>query len=150
MLIQVAAAFFAILMFSIVMEAPRKYLVHCGLVGAAGWFVYLIGRELFGVMIANFLGAVAISLISHIFARVLKAPVTVFLVPGFLTLVPGSSLYRAVYHFFMGSESVGGSYLIRTIQIAGLIALGIFVVDSVFAIIRKSNLGKGDLHRKGE
>lgn len=143
MLIQVTAAFLAVFMFSIVMDAPKKYLFFGGMAGAVGWLVYLVTADRYGVFIGNFMGAVAISLISHIFARFLKAPVTVFLVPGFLTLVPGSGLYRTVYHFFMGSKALGESYLIQTIQIAGIIALGIFVVDSVFDIARKQKEKKG-------
>lgn len=147
MILQIAAAFSAILMFSVMVDAPKRYLVYCGLVGAFGWFVYLVTQSAFGIMTANFLAAVAISLIAHLFARCLKAPVTVFLLPGFLMLVPGSSLYRAVYNFFMGSGAEGGLYLIQALQIAGVIALGIFVVDSLFDILRKRFIRRrGDEH----
>lgn len=150
MLIQIAAAFFAILFISVVMNVPKKYLIYCGAVGATGWCVYLAGKEAFGVMIGSFMGAVVVSLISHILARVQKAPVTVFLIPGFLTLLPGSSLYYAVYQFFTGSEREGINYLIQTIQIAGVIAFGVFVVDSVFDVIRKNSLKKGDKYVQKE
>lgn len=144
MAVQVIAAFAAIFTFSMVMDVPQKYLYYCGFIGAAGWFVYLAAAEVFGVMMANFLGAAAITLIAHIFARIKKAPVTVFLIPGFLTLVPGASLYRAVYYFITGTRSIGARYLIQTLQIAGMIALGIFVVDSVFDILGKQKK-KGDM-----
>lgn len=82
---------------------------------------------------ANFLGAGAIALASHILARVFKIPVTVFLIAGILTIVPGADLYRSVYHFCMGDQSLTEVYLERTIQIAGMIALAIFIVDSLFS-----------------
>lgn len=40
--IQVAGAFLAIYAFSVANDAPKKYLVYCGLTGAFGWAVYLI------------------------------------------------------------------------------------------------------------
>ena len=59
--------------------------------------------------------------------------VTVFLIAGILTIVPGADLYRSVYHFCMGDQSLTEVYLERTIQIAGMIALAIFIVDSLFS-----------------
>ena len=131
--IQVAGAFLAIYAFSVANDAPKKYLVYCGLTGAFGWAVYLIALPGCGVVFANFLGAGAIALASHILARVFKIPVTVFLSAGILTIVPGADLYRSVYHFCMGDQSLTEVYLERTIQIAGMIALAIFIVDSLFS-----------------
>lgn len=144
MILQIAAAFAAVAAFSIIMDAPKRYLFYCGSVGAAGWLVYLLTAEACGVLIGNFIGAAAVSLLSHLCARFLKAPVTVFLIPGFLPLVPGFGLYRTVYYFFTGSKELGEGYLIQTIQIAGAIALGIFVVDSVFGLAQRKYSRKDD------
>ena len=137
MIIQVLAAFVAILAFSIVIGAPRKYLPYCGVVGAAGWLVYLLNVNSYGIVTANFIAAMVIAFVSHIFARIFKAPVTVFLIPGILILVPGAGMYRTVYQFFMGDRQAAGSYLLQTMQIAGMIALAIFVMDSLFALFVK-------------
>lgn len=92
MIIQVIAAFAAIFTFAMALEIPKKYLINCGFIGAAGWFVYLVVLQRFGMMTANLLGAAAITLLAHFFARIKKAPVTIFLIPGFLTLVPGGRI----------------------------------------------------------
>ncbi len=141
LLIQVAAAFAAIAAFSVAMEVPVIYLPYCGVIGGAGWFVYLIVLKHGGMIAANLLGAAAITWVAHIFARVKKAPVTVFLIPGFLTMVPGAGLYRSVHYFIMGNGRQGAAYLMQTLQIAGVIALGVFLVDSIFEILgrRKQN-----------
>ena len=143
MLIQVAAAFMAIAAFSVAMEVPKEYLPYCGCIGAAGWFVYLIVLQLMGMIAANFFGAAVITLIAHIFARIRKAPVTIFLIPGFLTMVPGAGLY-------LGDAEQGAAYLIQTMQIAGVIALGVFLVDSFFEILtkRKQNEEKKNEQKK--
>ena len=132
MIIQVIAAFAAIFTFAMALEIPKKYLINCGFIGAAGWFVYLVVLQRFGMMTANLLGAAAITLLAHFFARIKKAPVTMF-----LTLVPGAGLYRSVHYFFIGNRSMGAAYLVQTLQIAGVIALGIFMVDSLVEIIGK-------------
>ena len=119
MIIQVIAAFAAIFTFAMALEIPKKYLINCGFIGAAGWFVYLVVLQRFGMMTANLLGAAAITLLAHFFARIKKAPVTIFLIPGFLTLVPGAGLYRSVHYFFIGNRSMGAAYLVQTLQIAG-------------------------------
>ena len=62
---------------------------------------------------------------------------TIFLIPGFLTLVPGAGLYRGVHYFFYRKSKHGSAYLVQTLQIAGVIALGIFMVDSLVEIIGK-------------
>ncbi len=136
MILQICGAFLAIFAFSVVMEAPKRYLPYCGLVGAAGWFVYLTTVRAFGIVTANFFGALVIAIISHVFARIFKAPVTVFLIPGILTIVPGAALYRAVYQFLLGARAMASAYLLETIQIAGAIALAIFLVDSFFSIFQ--------------
>lgn len=139
MLIQIVGAFIAIVAFSVVIETPKKFLGYCGLTGAAGWAVYLICNAHFGPIWANFISALVISLVSHLFARVLKTPVTIFLISGILTLVPGAAMYHAGYELFMGNMEAAASYLALTAQIAGVIALAIFIMDSVFQTLKKIN-----------
>ena len=141
MIIQVISAFLAILAFSIVNNAPRRFLFFCGLEGAVGWLVYLLCYPKQGVVMANFFGALALAILAHIFARVFKAPVTVFLIPGILILVPGAGLFRSAYQLFLGTQAMASFYMLQTLQIAGMIALAIFAVDSFFAVINKK-LGK--------
>ncbi len=142
MTIQVISAFFAILAFSYVNNVPKKFLVYCGIEGAVGWFVYLVSLNPHGPVLANFFGALALALLAHLFARIFKAPVTVFLIPGILILVPGAGLYRAAYQMFLGIGSVASYYMLQTLQIAGVIALAIFIVDSFFAVINRQAIKK--------
>ena len=70
---------------------------------------------------------------SHILARVLKAPVSNFLIPGILPIVPGGSIYRCAYAFIRESSNLS-TYMNEALKIAGSIALAIFFVDSVFKL----------------
>ena len=74
---------------------------------------------------------------SHILARTLKAPVTIFLVPGILPLVPGGPIYRSVYYFINDNSGLGNMYFTQTLQIAGAIAMSIFIMDSIFRQTRR-------------
>lgn len=49
--------------------------------------------------------SLAAALLSQVFARVLKAPVTIFLVAGILPTVPGASIYRSVYFLIQGQTN---------------------------------------------
>ena len=97
-LIRSMGAFLAVLSFGLVLELPKKYLFHAGLVGGLGWLVYQVVEVcLVSEPMAAFLSSLMVAGMSHVFARKLKAPVTVFLVAGILPSVPGASIYRCVY-----------------------------------------------------
>lgn len=139
MMIQIMGAFLAVVSFSLILELPKRYVGYAGLVGAAGWFVYLkVNDTMESVIAAAFISSLAVAFISHIFARIFKAPVTVFLVAGILPSVPGSSIYRCVYYVIRSTPELSDYYLIETLQIAGSIAMAIFVMDSLFRLAQKN------------
>ncbi len=133
MIIQIISSYIAILMFALVLETPRKYLLYAGFTGAVAWTAYLIIKDIGGSsMAAAFISTLCLALLCHILARVVKAPVTVFLIPGILPVVPGGSIYRTVYYIIGNDFSMSVHYLIETLQIAGAMALAVFIMDSVF------------------
>lgn len=138
MIIQVLAAFLAITAFSVVLYTSKKHVVFCGIAGALGWFTYLV-LEPFGVSVVmrNFFVALVVAFLAHIFARSLKAPVTIFLATGILPVVPGAGMYQIAYQMFVGDHEMTSFYLIQTIQIAGVIALAVFLTDSFFRIFQR-------------
>ena len=138
--IQVAGSFMAVLSFGLVLEMPRKYLGWSGLTGGVCWLVYLVVKAGTGSMILGaFLSSLSVALMGHLFARIFRAPVSVFLVPGILPLVPGTSIYNSVYYVIRNSREESMYYLVETLQIAGAIALAVFLMDSVFKLVGKKN-----------
>ena len=134
--VQVAGSFMAVLSFGIVLDLPKKYLGWSGVTGGVCWLVYLLIREETGSLIfAAFLSGLSVALLGHILARILRAPVSVFLIPGILPLVPGTSIYNWVYHIIRSSREQSMYYLIETIQIAGAIAMAVFLIDSMFRMV---------------
>lgn len=78
-------AWVAIWGFSRLLNAPKKLECYTAGVGMIGWAVYLI-VEVFndGILMKNFLAAVAVALVSQAMARHFKAPVILFVIPGIL------------------------------------------------------------------
>ncbi len=95
MIIRVFGAFLSIYSFAVLLQVPRRFVLQAGIVGAIGGFVYLLaihfGR---GDMMASFIQQLQQAVVSHIFARVYKTPVTLFLIAGVLPTVPGTGCTR--------------------------------------------------------
>jgi uncharacterized membrane protein YjjB (DUF3815 family) len=137
-LIQVIGAFVGVVAIAINFGVPKKFLFHSGIVGALGWFVYLIFKSMgWSNVVSMFFATFVVALISHTFARIFKTPVTLFLVAGILPLVPGLGMYRIVHNLLVENNTLAGAYFNETIQIAGMIALAIFIVDTFFRIFQK-------------
>jgi hypothetical protein len=138
MIIQTLGAFFAVISFAILIEIPKKLVVFAGLTGMVGCFVFLLAQNYYKSIVAvAFISSMVISLLSHIFARMLKSPVSVFFVAGILPSVPGGSIYRSVYYLIYNETERANFYFIETLQIAGAIALAIFITDSFFKVLPK-------------
>lgn len=141
MLLQCVFTFLAVSAFCILFEVPKKLVPVGGLMGGLCWGIYLIclkyGMSLYG---ACFTAGVAVSLLSEILARLLKQPSPMFLVPGVLPIVPGYSLYYGVYNFAVGENALSREYFVKAVMISMLIALSIFVVNSVFRLNLRSRI----------
>ncbi|MGC4020217.1 MAG: threonine/serine exporter family protein [Muricomes sp.] len=135
LLLGVIGSFIAVGAFAVLLETPRKYLIHAGITGAIGGFVYLFGvQKDLNVVLATFFSALAIALAAHTFARILKAPVTIFLIAGILPTVPGAGMYRIVYYIIANDSAKSSYYLMQTLETAGVIALAIFIMDTLFKV----------------
>lgn len=129
MLVQIAMGAIGSLGFSIWFNVRGKALVFAVIGGALGWAVYLLTGGAFPNDLASYLYAsMAVTLYAEVLARMLKTPVTVFLVSSIIPLIPGGQLYYTM-EFCVGGDfanfSTRGVY---TISVATMIALGIMAV----------------------
>ncbi len=130
---QLLSVFIGVIGFGIVLEVQKKHLVYCGIAGTIGWIAFLICQQILP-MGGTFVSSFCIALLSQIFARKLKSPVTVFLIPAIYPSVPGAGIYRTVYYIIMGENTLAGQYFLSTLTTAGMIALGIYMVDIFFKL----------------
>lgn len=148
LLICTFGAFLAIVGFAIDIETPKHYIIRSGIVGGISGFVYLFGEKIgMGVVGASFVSALAVAIVSHYFARKYKTPVTVFLVAGFLITVPGSGMYRIVSSFMEKDNAMTSFYLSQTLQVAGVIALAIFIVDAWVDVMKRRSWKKKEIEK---
>ena len=140
MLIQVIGAFFSVVAFSFLLHVPRKYIIWAGFTGAVGWWIYLflIGINL-SVAMSTFLSGCLVSLCGQIFARVLKAPVTIFVIPGILPLVPGAGIYYTMSLGLGGDVQAAVHKGLETAGVAGSIAVAILLVSTIFRLVTAQN-----------
>ena len=82
------------------------------------------------------------ALTAHILARVYKTPVTMFLIPGVIPLVPGAGMFKIVQSILDNTVDKTSFYFFQTLQMAGSIALGIFIIDTLFRIAKKNIVKK--------
>jgi uncharacterized membrane protein YjjB (DUF3815 family) len=138
MLIQLLAAFFATIFFSIMFNVNNKQLVYCGLVGAFGWLIYLLSiHNQISIIGASFNVSVIVSIASHILAVYRKNPVTTYQISGIIPIVPGAGMYRTLLSLIQENTEAATHYLIETLEIAGSIAVGMLFVSSLLLLISK-------------
>lgn len=131
------AAAFSIVGFSFILEVPKKFIVASAFTAAIGWTANLFGfYNGMGDVWGAFLGALLAELLAYIFARLLKAPETIFLICGIIPLVPGAGIYRAVYYLISG-DPLASSALNSTLMVAGAIALGLITMYTLLNMLWK-------------
>lgn len=97
--------------------------------GAVGWFVYELA-VLYGAdaAAASLIAVIPLTLVSRLFAILLKTPVTVFLLTGIFPLVPGAGIYYTAYYFIQGENALSLANGISTFKVAVTLAAGIALV----------------------
>lgn len=136
MLLQIIGSFLAVVAFCFLLGVPRKYIPYAGIIGALGWALFVLLREnAFSMGSATFFSGCLISLCSQLLARILKTPVTVFVIPGILPLVPGAGMYHIAFSIMKSNGMMTSYYVTQTLTVAGMIAVSIIVVDSLFKLI---------------
>lgn len=116
--------------FSILFYMKPKRLPWAALAGLLTCAVYLAAKRwIGGELIPNLLAALVGAVFAEITARVTRAPVTVYLVPGIVPLVPGGALYETMSHLVTGEYGAAASYGLVTLKVAAGIAGGIIAVS---------------------
>lgn len=141
---EVFASFLGTIGFCLLLYVPRQEYLSCGLVGAGGWLCYLLCKPAFSDYIATFCAILLVAFLSRILAVLRRQPSNVFLIPGFLPMVPGKGIYDTIYSLMLGQIDQGVSKGLYTLKIVGVIVLGIMIVfalpGKLFAPLAKLRL----------
>ena len=114
--------------------------------GALGWLTYLLAHSAWASdLLGYFLAALVISAYAEIMARVRKCPVTGYLLISFFPLVPGAGIYYTMEYALKGDTQMFLSQGMKTLGLAGSLAVGVLVMSSlvrVIMIFRKGGVKK--------
>ena len=128
-------AFLASFAFGMISELHSwKYLLSSAATGCVGWFFYLLLAD-HGSVMRFLVATIVVAIMSETFARIFKAPATVFLVVGIIPLVPGGGIYYTMEALINGDMALFVRKGLETAASAGAIAVGCSLVSSVARII---------------
>ncbi len=138
-LAQLVTSFIGSACFGIIFHAPRESILKCGFVGMIGWICYYgLTENGLDSIPATAIASALIALISQFFAKVYKAPMTIFIVGGIIPLVPGGMAYNAMRHFVENDYNSAINYTVKSFLISGSIAMGLILAEVLYQLIRKS------------
>ena len=125
-LIKIIAGAIATFGFAILFRLKPSHWPFAVLDGLFACVCYFAFTELFGGnFLPNLLAAFIASVFADLFARICKAPSTVFILPGCIALVPGGSLYYAMSNLLSENRDVAVEYFLTTLTIGIAIGGGI-------------------------
>ena len=105
--------------------------------GVLNWGLYLLAMKKMGLpaTTAYALGAAAGTLYAEILARIVKTPVTVFVITSVIPMVPGGALYYTMLGLLQGDKATFVDRGLYTLSAAGAMALGIFAATMLFRLL---------------
>ena len=129
-------SFFGCLGFSILFNIHGKGIFLCVLGGVLSWATYLIALGLgCSDLTAYFLAGLFSAAYAEIMARIRKYPAISYLVVAIFPLIPGAGVYYAMSHAVQGNMDLFASRGIHTAAIAGVLAVGILLVSTIFRLV---------------
>ena len=142
-------ALIACLAFAAIHRNNPKRIIFCGLGAVISWIAYAIVAYIThdDIFISCMIAAAVGTIVSEAFARILKAPATIFLVMAILPLVPGGSLYYATFYLVTKDQVNARINGMATALSALGIAVGLILV-SVAINLKKEILQRYTLRKQ--
>lgn len=123
----------ATLCFGVIFNIKGKNLIFSALGGGLSWFFYLLTSSYLHMsnLTSFFIASLIASMYSEIMARILKTPVTTFVICAIIPLVPGGGMYNTMFQSIQGNLKESLTLGLQTLFIAGTVAVGVFLVSSI-------------------
>lgn len=141
LLLKILAVFLISASIGILYRIPRNLLLYASVVGVVAWLIMyytmIVGAT---VVLADFLASLAVGVMAEFLSRVLKKPATIFIIPGFIPLVPGGDAYTTMLYMVKGQYVNGVAMGMQTVLTGGAIAFGIFVSATIFRLVTNYNI----------
>jgi uncharacterized membrane protein YjjB (DUF3815 family) len=129
-------AFVACIGFSIIFELRQPLHILCAsFTGAVAWLSYLLLAPLNSEVARYLLATIIGTILAEIFARLLRAPTTLFLIIAIIPMVPGGGLYYTMEALINGNTALFAELGLHTAACAAAIAAGVSLVSSLTRIL---------------
>lgn len=138
-------SFFATLGFALLFRCRKESLLLISLGGAVGWTFYKYFTSIgMSTYIANFIASCVIGLLGEIYARIERQPVTVYIIPGIIPLVPGYGVLLTMEKLLQNHTAEALGVGLKTLGESGSIAMGIVVVSSLVKMQKQYRFQKAN------
>ncbi len=135
LIIQTIAGLLGTIGFAILFRLKPIHWLYAGIDGLVACITYIALSNLIEeVIIVNMVAAFVCAFGAEIIARIVKAPATVFILPGIIVLVPGRTLYYTMSNLLNENYIEAGSNLLSTVEVAIALGGGI-IAASILRII---------------
>lgn len=110
--------------------------ILCALGGALTWFTYrMVFAYTHNSYFANLSAILVAAVYAEIMARIRKYPATAYLVISVFPLLPGAGIYHTMMGVLNGNVTMALKHGGDTLAIAGILAVGILMVSTVFRFL---------------
>lgn len=135
--IHTLASLIASFCFCFLLNVPKKNIGLSSFCGCVSWTL-LVFLQNNGVnyIFAVLTGAIAVGILSEIFAVLQKTPVTCFIVIGTIPLVPGFKVYKTMLYFVTDKLDQGITEGVQALFIAIAISIGLIISASGNRLIK--------------
>jgi uncharacterized membrane protein YjjB (DUF3815 family) len=120
--------------FGILFKIPTRYFLHSTVLAMIAKLGAGMLAERSHIGFATFVSAFVVCSISHLFARASGKPAQIFLIPGIMFLVPGSSIYKAFSGVMSGdfiiAQTLSAQAIVVTVSISFALLLANWIVPS--------------------
>ena len=124
--------------FAIIFNTPKSALIKSGFVGGLGWIIYILTKNLSNsIIFSTFVASIGIALIGEYLAFVDKNPITIYIIPGIIPLVPGFGLYNTMLSIVEKRFDKVAEHGSETLMISMAIAGALVIVLSINSYIRQ-------------
>jgi len=128
---QFIISFITTLGFCLFFNVKKTALLSASFAGALGWIAFTMTFNAgLNIIFANFAAALVIAMVAEILARIQKNPVSIYIVPGMLPLVPGFKFYYTIQYLVDGKYEAGLKEGVLSFFIALALAIGIICVSA--------------------
>ncbi len=135
--IQVVMAAFACGGFCLLYNIRGPGIFICMAGGGVGWASYLLAKDVgASSLFTYFVSAAIVSLYAELMARIRKFPAFSYLVIALLPAVPGAGVYYTMELLLYENVDAALAKGVETAAIAGLLAVGVLLVSSLFRMGR--------------